>query len=162
MTDPDLAALYQDIIIDHNRRPRNLGELPPPCHEAAGYNPLCGDRLKVYLTLDGDRIDEVKFDGDGCAISVASASLMTEALKGKTAAEAEALFSRIHTMLTGANAPAGEDVDNGGDLGKLEALGGVRAYPSRVKCATLAWHTLNSALHDDQKTKSSNAPISTE
>lgn len=147
MIDNELAALYQDIIIDHNRSPRNFGELPPPRHEAEGYNPLCGDRLTVYLTLDGERISDVKFDGSGCAISVASASLMTEALKGKTVTEAEALFARMHALLTGTDAPtahAGEV-----ELGKLEALGGVRAYPSRVKCATLAWHTLQSALHDD-------------
>lgn len=144
MMDSELATLYQDIIIDHNKSPRNFGELPPPRREADGYNPLCGDRLSVYLKLDGDRIREVSFDGSGCAISVASASLMTEALKGRTVAEAEALFKRMHALLTGS-----DDAGNGEpELGKLEALAGVRAYPSRVKCATLAWHTVQSALDD--------------
>ncbi len=143
MIDADLVTLYQDIIIDHNKSPRNFRELPPPRHQAEGYNPLCGDRLSVYLTLDGERISDVSFTGDGCAISVASASLMTETLKGKTVAEAKTLFDRIHALLTGKDTP-----DNRIDLGKLEALAGVRAYPSRVKCATLAWHTVQSALND--------------
>ncbi len=144
MIDADLVALYQDIIIDHNKSPRNFRELPPPRHQAEGYNPLCGDRLSVYLTLDGERISDVSFTGDGCAISVASASLMTETLKGQTVAEAKTLFNRIHALLTGKDTP-----DNRIDLGKLEALAGVRAYPSRVKCATLAWHTVQSALNDE-------------
>jgi nitrogen fixation NifU-like protein len=144
MIDTDLVALYQDIIIDHNKSPRNFRELPPPRHQADGYNPLCGDRLSVYLTLDGERISDVSFTGDGCAISVASASLMTETLKGKTVTEAETLFNRIHALLTGSDTP-----DNRINLGKLEALAGVRAYPSRVKCATLAWHTVQSALNDE-------------
>lgn len=147
MMDSELAALYQDIIIDHNKSPRNFGELPPPRHEADGYNPLCGDRLSVYVKLDGERISEVSFDGSGCAISVASASLMTEALKGKTVAEAKALFERMHALLTG----AGDTGDGAAELGKLEALAGVRAYPSRVKCATLAWHTVQSALDDSHE-----------
>lgn len=151
MIDNELTALYQDIIIDHNKSPRNFGELPPPRREADGYNPLCGDRLSVYLTLDGDRIDDVSFNGSGCAISVASASLMTEALKGKTVAEVDTLFKHMHALLTGNAQPEGEV-----DLGKLEALAGVRAYPSRVKCATLAWHTVQSALSDERK------PVSTE
>lgn len=141
MMDTELAALYRDVIIDHNKSPRNFGELQPPREEADGYNPLCGDRLTVYLTLDGERISDVSFNGSGCAISVASASLMTEALKGKTRAEAEALFQHVHAMLTGIEPP-----DDAVELDKLEALEGVRAYPSRVKCATLAWHTLQSAL----------------
>lgn len=144
MIDNDLAALYQDIIIDHNKSPRNFREIPPPRHEADGYNPLCGDRLSVYLTLDGNRITDVSFKGSGCAISVASASLMTEALRGRTLPEAEALFERMHALLTGQEAQE-TDVK----LGKLEALAGVRAYPSRVKCATLAWHTVQSALEED-------------
>ena len=147
MMDSELAALYQDIIIDHNKSPRNFGELPPPRHEADGYNPLCGDRLSVYVKLDGERISEVSFDGSGCAISVASASLMTEALKGKTLAEAKALFERMHALLTG----SGDTADGDAELGKLEALAGVRAYPSRVKCATLAWHTVQSALDDSHE-----------
>lgn len=139
MTDSDVAALYRDIIIDHNRSPRNFRELEPPRAEAEGFNPLCGDRLTVYLHCDGNRIREVAFQGSGCAISVASASLMTEALKGKTIPQARALFERVHGVLTGAT--EGDE-----DLGKLEALAGVRAYPSRVKCATLAWHTAQNAL----------------
>jgi len=144
MIDSELAALYQDIIIDHNKSPRNFREIPPPRHEADGYNPLCGDRLSVYLTLDGDRISDVSFKRSGCAISVASASLMTEVLKGRTAEEAKALFERMHALLTGQ-----DDGPSDIELGKLEALAGVRAYPSRVKCATLAWHTVQSALEDD-------------
>lgn len=144
MIDSELASLYQDIIIDHNKKPRNFREIPPPRHEAEGYNPLCGDRLSVYLTLDGDHISDVSFKGSGCAISVASASLMTEALKGRTVAEAKALFDRMHALLTDQEA-----TPSGDELGKLEALAGVRAYPSRVKCATLAWHTVQSALEED-------------
>jgi len=151
MIDSELATLYQDIIIDHNKSPRNFREIPPPRHEADGYNPLCGDRLNVYLTLDGDRISDVSFKGSGCAISVASASLMTEALKGRTVTEAEALFEQMHALLTGQET-ASPDIE----LGKLEALAGVRAYPSRVKCATLAWHTVQSALTENQQ------PVSTE
>ncbi len=146
MINSELAALYQDIIIDHNKSPRNFREIPPPRHEADGYNPLCGDRLNVYLTLDGDRISDVSFKGSGCAISVASASLMTEALKGRTISEAEALFERMHALLTGQETGP-QDIE----LGKLEALAGVRAYPSRVKCATLAWHTVQSALTENQQ-----------
>ena len=147
MIDSELAALYQDIIIDHNKSPRNFRELDPPRKEADGYNPLCGDHLTVYLHMEGDRIGEVSFQGSGCAISVASASLMTETLVGKTAAEAETLFKRMHALLTGDEQAAGDTED----LGKLEALAGVRAYPSRVKCATLAWHTVQSALSDDDE-----------
>lgn len=152
MIDSELAALYQDIIIDHNKSPRNFREIPPPRREADGYNPLCGDRLSVYLTLDGERISDVSFKGSGCAISVASASLMTEALKGHTVEEAKALFERMHALLTDQEAESANAIE----LGKLEALAGVRAYPSRVKCATLAWHTVQSALSDEDQ------PVSTE
>ncbi len=145
MIDDELAALYQDIIIDHNKSPRNFRELAPPRIEADGYNPLCGDRLSVHLHLEGDRIREVSFVGTGCAISVASASLMTEALTGKTLEEAQRLFEQIHALVTG------EDENSDTDLGKLRALAGVRAYPSRVKCATLAWHTVQSALAGDKQ-----------
>ena len=145
MIDPELAALYQDIIIDHNKSPRNFRELAPPRRQADGYNPLCGDRLTVYLHLDGDRVREVSFQGSGCAISVASASLMTEALAGKTLTEAEALLRRMYGLLAGRGQEPAEDAAEA-DLGKLGALAGVRAYPSRVKCATLAWHTLEAAL----------------
>lgn len=146
MIDSELAALYQDVIIDHNKSPRNFRELEPPCRKADGYNPLCGDRLTVYLHMKDGRIEELSFQGSGCAISLASASLMTEALKGKTVSEAEAVFRRVHALLTD-----GDEQGNDVELGKLEALEGVRTYPSRVKCATLAWHTLQSALTDEKQ-----------
>ena len=137
----DLADLYRDVIIDHNRKPRNFRKIPPPCRHAEGLNPLCGDKLQVYVRLDDqDRIEDVAFEGSGCAISVASASLMTEALRGRSLAEAEALFDHIHAMLTGREEADIEVV------GKLAALAGVREYPSRVKCASLCWHTVHSAL----------------
>ncbi len=141
MMDAELAALYRDLIIDHNKSPRNFRALEPPCIEAEGYNPLCGDRLTVYVRLKDGRIEEAAFQGSGCAISVASASLMTESLRGKTPGEAQELFVKMHGLLTGNDATP--DLD---ELGKLGALSGVKAYPSRVKCATLAWHTLQSAL----------------
>jgi nitrogen fixation NifU-like protein len=136
----DLSDLYQDIIIDHNRAPRNFRRIEPATRQAEGFNPLCGDKLTVYLKLDGDRVEDVSFEGSGCAISVASASLMTDTLKGKTQAEAEALFNDMHALLTGQSDEAPER------LGKLAALAGVRDYPSRVKCATLCWHTVQAAL----------------
>ena len=137
----DLKDLYRDVIVDHNRNPRNFGKLDPADTHADGHNPLCGDRLSLYVNLDGDRLREVKFDGSGCAISVASASLLTEAVKGKTRAEVKALFDDMHTLLTQHDA----NVDTG-KLGKLAALSGVREFPARVKCASLCWHTLNAAL----------------
>lgn len=141
----DLRDLYQDIILDHGRHPRNFRAQAQPSHVAHGHNPLCGDRVTVYLTLDGDRIADVSFEGRGCAISTASASLMTEILKGKTLAEAEALFKGFHAKVTGAAmpptpAPLEDDMD------RLEPLAGVRTYPARVKCATLAWHAFEAAL----------------
>lgn len=145
---PDLRELYQDLIIDHGRRPRNFGPLPTANRRADGFNPLCGDRLTLFLRMDGDLIADARFEGVGCAISTASASLMTEALKGKTAAQAEALFAGFHALVTGVPAPAATA------LGKLEVLGGVRDFPARVKCATLAWHTLDAALHDETTTVS--------
>jgi nitrogen fixation NifU-like protein len=147
----DLKDLYQEIIVDHNRSPRNFGALPQADRMLEGYNPLCGDRLRLYLKLDGDRIADIRFDGSGCAISVASASLMTEALKGKTVAAARRLFESFHDLVTGKGAPA-----DASQLGKLAALAGVRDYPARVKCATLCWHTLNSALAGKHE------PVSTE
>jgi nitrogen fixation protein NifU and related proteins len=136
-----LADLYRDVIIDHNRTPRNFRKIPPPCRHAEGLNPLCGDKLQVYLRQGEDgRIEDVAFEGSGCAISVASASLMTEALKGKSRAEAEALYEHIHAMLTGR-----EEADLAA-IGKLAALAGVRDYPTRVKCASLCWHTVHAAL----------------
>ena len=141
----ELADLYQQLILDHNRSPRNRGRLDDAGRSSEGYNPLCGDRVKVYLALDGDVIREASFEGVGCAISTAAASLMTEAVKGRTVAEAVALFERFHTMVT-SDGEGGDET-----LGKLEAFAGVRRYPARVKCATLAWHTLKAAIDDDGK-----------
>jgi nitrogen fixation NifU-like protein len=144
--------LYQEVILDHNRRPRNFGPLPGANRRAEGDNPLCGDRVTIYLDVDGDRIRKVSFEGAGCAISTASASLMTEALAGRTVAEARSLFAGFHRMLTeGPAAPgdtsgAGPEIGSDAELDKLAVFSGVRAYPMRVKCATLAWHTLKSAL----------------
>jgi nitrogen fixation NifU-like protein len=141
----DIKHLYQDIIVDHNKSPRNFHRLDPADRQAEGFNPLCGDKLSIFLRLDGDRISEVSFEGSGCAISVASASLMTECLKGRTLAEAKQLFDQMHNLLTGRNQDA--DLES---LGKLGALAGVRDYPSRVKCATLCWHTLHAAMNKKQ------------
>jgi len=135
----ELTDLYRDVILDHNRRPRNFGPLEQANALAEGFNPLCGDRLTVRLNLADDRIENIRFEGQGCAISTASASLMTEAVKGKTRGEALALFDRVHRLLT-------DDAAGAEDLGKLAALSGVREYPARVKCASLCWHTLASAL----------------
>lgn len=147
----DLSELYQEVILDHNRRPRNFHTIDHPDRTQEGYNPLCGDRLTVYVELDGHRIADVAFQGSGCAISKASASLMTEALKGKTVDEARALFERFHAMITSAPETAAAD------LGKLSVLAGVREFPMRVKCASLAWHTLKAAVSD-----AGTGPVSTE
>jgi nitrogen fixation NifU-like protein len=136
----ELADLYRDVILDHNRQPRNFGVLDPATASVEGYNPLCGDRLTLTLRMDADRIADIRFDGQGCAISTASASLMTEAVKGRTRDEALAVFERVHRLLTDDAAPLDEE------LGKLAALSGVREFPARVKCASLCWHTLASAL----------------
>jgi nitrogen fixation NifU-like protein len=133
-----LQDLYQEVILDHNRRPRNFRVIQDGRH-AEGYNPLCGDRLTVYLRVENGRIQDASFQGSGCAISKASASLMTDSVKGKTVEEADALFDRFHQMITRA---ADDPVD---DLGKLSVLAGVRAFPMRVKCATLAWHAMRAA-----------------
>jgi nitrogen fixation NifU-like protein len=135
----ELTDLYRDVILDHNRRPRNFGPLADAQAVAEGFNPLCGDRLTLRLNLADERIENIRFEGQGCAISTASASLMTEAVKGKTRGEALALFDRVHRLLT-------DDAAGAEDLGKLAALSGVREYPARVKCASLCWHTLASAL----------------
>ena len=140
----DLTDLYQEVILDHNRRPRNFHAMADASHRAEGFNPLCGDRLTLYLKLDGDRIVDLSFEGSGCAISKASASLMTDALKGHTVGEAIAMFDRFHTMVT---TPVDQPVE---DLGKLSALAGVREFPIRVKCASLAWHTLKAAMSREQ------------
>ena len=148
----ELKDLYRDVILDHNRAPRNFGALEHADAQADGHNPLCGDRLTVALKMNGDKVEDVRFEGKGCAISTAAASLMTEAIKGKDRAAIGDLFTRIHTLLTDQNAaPAPE-------LGKLAALSGVREFPARVKCASLCWHTLNAAL--DQS--AAKAPVSTE
>jgi nitrogen fixation protein NifU and related proteins len=141
----DLRDLYQDIILDHGQRPRNFRAQEHPSHFANGHNPLCGDRVTVYVTLDGERIRDVSFQGRGCAISQASASLMTEILKGKTLAEAEALFKGFHAKVTGGDEPATPDA-LADDMERLEPLTGVKSYPARVKCATLAWHAFEAAL----------------
>ena len=138
----DLTDLYQEVILDHNRRPRNFGALAEPTRVATGHNPLCGDRLKLYLRLDGDRIADIAFEGSGCAISKASASLMTDAVKGHSIPEAMTLFERFHAVVT---SPVDQPIDEV-SMGKLAVLAGVREYPIRVKCASLAWHTMKAAL----------------
>ena len=143
-----LTDLYQEVILDHNRRPRNFRALAEANRTQEGYNPLCGDRLTLYVKLEGDRIADVAFQGSGCAISKASASLMTEALKGKTVSEARELFDKFHDMVTSAPDQAAPD------LGKLSVLSGVREFPTRIKCASLAWHTLKAAVAGEQGTVS--------
>jgi len=142
----ELDDLYQEVILDHGRRPRNFHKLEDANRQAEGLNPLCGDHFKLYLKLDGDRIADVGFEGSGCAISKASASLMTLSVKGKTVKEAEELFSRFHTLVT-----EGPQKVSVSELGKLAALSGVCEFPTRVKCASLVWHTLRNALEDGPK-----------
>ena len=142
----DLRELYQEIILDHYKRPRNFHALPGATGQAEGYNPLCGDKVTVFLVVEGGTVKDVAFEGSGCAISTASASIMTETLKGKSVAEAERLFTQFHDLLTGKG-----PVPDADELGKLAVFSGVREYPVRVKCATLAWHTLKAAL--DHKTE---------
>ncbi|MFZ1098585.1 MAG: SUF system NifU family Fe-S cluster assembly protein [Steroidobacteraceae bacterium] len=144
----DLKDLYRDVILDHNRQPRNFGSLDPADGRAEGHNPLCGDRLSVFVRLDGERVADIRFEGHGCAISTASASLMTEAVKGKDRAAIAGLFNKVHALLTQQHAAADAE------LGKLAALSGVREFPARVKCASLCWHTLNAALADGAATVS--------
>lgn len=155
----DLKDLYRDVILDHNKRPRNFGKLEPCDSSADGNNPLCGDRLTITLRFDGERIDDIRFEGKGCAISTASASLMTEAVKGLDRKAVENLHAQVHHTLTdhgGALPPA--------ELGKLAALAGVREYPARVKCASLCWHTLEAALahFGTQGAAATTASVSTE
>jgi nitrogen fixation protein NifU and related proteins len=147
----ELNELYQQMILDHNRRPRNFRAIEAPSRTQEGYNPLCGDRLTLYVTLEDDVVKDVAFQGSGCAISKASASLMTEALKGKRVDEARQLFDRFHRMIT---TPPDQPVE---DLGKLSVLAGVREFPTRVKCASLAWHTMKTAVADDAA-----GPVTTE
>lgn len=145
----ELRDLYQEVILDHSKKPRNYRELEGATHRAEGYNPLCGDRFTVFLRLDDEIIEDVSFQGKGCAISTASASMMTGLLKGKTRQEAKAMFGAFHELVTGQKAP----VDAGGpmELGKLGVFAGVQEFPVRVKCATLAWHTLHAALENKQE-----------
>lgn len=147
----DLLDLYREVVVDHSRSPRNFRRLTGANRRAEGFNPLCGDRLTLYLKVSDGVIEDASFEGSGCAISTASASLMTEALKGKTEAQAQALFTGFHALVTGSG-----PTQAGAPLGKLAVLGGVREFPARVKCATLAWHTLQAALHGSAQ------PISTE
>jgi nitrogen fixation protein NifU and related proteins len=148
---PDLRELYQDVILEHSKAPRNYRELAAPDRKAEGFNPLCGDRYIVYVELEGDAICDIAFQGSGCAISKASASLMTQSVKGKTQAEVEKLFEEFHKIVTG-EAPAGNG--NVPAVGKLSVFAGVSAYPVRIKCATLAWHTLRAALAGDRESVS--------
>lgn len=136
----DLNDLYQEVILDHNKRPRNFRTIDNPSHQAQGYNPLCGDRLNVYLQVEDGHVTDAAFQGAGCAISKASASLMTDSVKGCAVDDVRALFERFHRMVT---TPPEQEVE---DLGKLSVLAGVRRFPVRVKCASLAWHTLRAAL----------------
>ncbi len=155
--DPELRELYQDLILDHGRQPRNFGPLPGYSHRLEGVNPLCGDKLVLYLKVVDDRIEDISFEGAGCAISMASASLMTERLRGRSVDEAMALFDPVHRLLmTGELRPAANSEPGDENLGKVRMLAGVSAFPSRVKCATLAWHTLRAALSGESK------PVSTE
>ncbi|MEY4094263.1 MAG: hypothetical protein RLZZ53_1462 [Acidobacteriota bacterium] len=147
----ELSELYQEVILDHNRRPHNFRVIDGATAKQEGFNPLCGDRLTLYISLDGDVIKDVAFQGSGCAISKASASLMTDALKGKTVPEARALFEEFHNMIT-----SNPDTPPA-DLGKLSVLAGVREFPTRVKCASLAWHTMKAAVAHE-----ADGPVSTE
>jgi len=137
----DVRELYQQLIVDHSRSPRNCRVIEGADLSAEGYNPLCGDHVTLYVRMNGDRVADISFQGNGCAISTASASLLTEVLKGKTQAEAEALFNSFHDLVTGGEAP------ESASLGKLRVFSGVSGFPVRVKCATLVWHTLKAALH---------------
>lgn len=140
----ELSELYQQVILDHNKKPRNFRKIETPTHTAEGHNPLCGDQLTIYLDLQDDKVADVSFEGSGCAISKASASMMTQAVKGKSKKEAEELFKGFHTMVMGE-----EDVSDD-ELGNLKIFEGVREFPVRVKCATLPWHTLHAALNQQQ------------
>jgi nitrogen fixation NifU-like protein len=144
----DLRDLYQDVILEHSKAPRNFRGMAAANHKAEGFNPLCGDRFTVYLDLQGDSIRDIAFQGSGCAISKASASMMTQILKGKTREQAEALFERFHDLVTGQKDTAHADAP---ELGKLAVFSGVSEFPVRVKCATLAWHTLHAALEGKQE-----------
>ena len=149
----ELGELYQEVILEHSKAPRNFGRPAAANHEADGYNPLCGDRCSVYIDMEGDAIKEIGFQGSGCAISRASASMMTQMVKGKTKAEAAELFKQFHNLVTGKDEAASQE-----ELGKMAVFAGVSKFPARVKCATLAWHTLQKAIEDEKKS----GPASTE
>ena len=142
----ELSELYQQVILDHNKKPRNFRKLEHANHSAEGYNPLCGDHLTVYLNLEADAVKEIAFEGSGCAISKAAASMMTQAVKGKSLAQAAKLFNEFHSMVTGELDEENEE----NNLGNLKIFAGVRDFPVRVKCATLPWHTLHAALNNEQ------------
>jgi len=152
----NLGNLYQEVILDHSRRPRNFRKMEGASRKADGYNPLCGDRVTIYLSMDGDVVKDASFQGSGCAISTSSASILTESMKGKTRAEAEALFETFHDLVTGER-NAKPDAP---ELGKLAVFSGVSEFPARVKCATLSWHTLRAAL--DSPNVDEAAQVSTE
>jgi nitrogen fixation NifU-like protein len=144
----ELSELYQQVILDHNKKPRNFRKLEAANHRAEGYNPLCGDQLTIYMNLEDDLVTDVGFEGSGCAISKASASMMTQAVKGKSKEQAETLFKEFHSMVTG---ELDEDTEEN-TLGNLKIFAGVREFPVRVKCATLPWHTMHAALNKEDQT----------
>lgn len=151
-----LTDLYQEVILDHSRHPRNFGAAEDANRQARGNNPLCGDRVAVYLSVDGDHIRDAHFDARGCAISIASASMMTEMIKGKTVDEAKSLFDRFHTLVAGEDGDAADAASADEEMAELASLSGVRAFPTRIKCATLAWHAMSAALDgttEDVKTE---------
>ena len=139
----ELSELYQQVILDHNKKPRNFRKIEAPTHTAEGHNPLCGDQLTIYLDVENDDVRDVSFEGSGCAISKAAASMMTQAVKGKTRQQVEELFKEFHEMVTGES----DEAEPGAGLGNLRIFEGVREFPVRVKCATLPWHTLHAALN---------------
>ena len=143
----ELSELYQQVILDHNKKPRNFRKLETANHTAEGYNPLCGDQLTIYMNLEDDRVTDVGFEGSGCAISKASASMMTQAVKGKSKEQAETLFKQFHSMVTGEFDEENEE----NTLGNLKIFAGVREFPVRVKCATLPWHTMHAALNKEEQ-----------
>lgn len=147
----ELRDLYQEVILDHNREPRNFHAMHGATLRAEGYNPLCGDKVTVYLEVEDGVVKDASFQGSGCAISTASASLMTEAVRGKPLAEVEQLFERVHVLLTGGDDAAGAAAADSQRLGKLVVFSGVREFPMRVKCATLAWHTLHAAMQGEEQ-----------
>jgi nitrogen fixation NifU-like protein len=150
---PELRELYQEVILDHNRRPRNFRKLEGANRTAEGYNPLCGDKVTVYLRVENDHVSEVSFEGSGCAISMASASMMTESVKGRTVSAVQTLIEKFHALVTAAAGPASDGIE----LGKLAVFAGMREFPARVKCASLPWHTLRAALENRPETVSTDS-----